>query len=49
MEIGESLAGSLLIYDALTTTFRKLSLKRGPECRLCGDRPSITDLSAHVG
>ncbi len=48
MGIGDSLAGSLLIYDALTTTFRKLRLKRNPECRLCGDRPSITDLSAHV-
>ncbi len=48
MSIGDSLAGSLLIYDALTTTFRKLRLKRNPECRLCGDRPSIIDLSAHV-
>ena len=48
MGIGDSLAGSLLIYDALTTTFRKLRLKRNPECRLCGDGPSITDLSAHV-
>ncbi len=48
MDIGDSLAGSLLIYDALTTTFRKLRLKRDSACRLCGDRPSITDLSAHV-
>ncbi len=48
MGIGDSLAGSLVIYDALTTTFRKLRLKRNPGCRLCGDRPSITDLSAHV-
>ncbi len=47
MDIGDSLAGSLLIYDALTTTFRKLRLKRNPKCRLCGDRPSISDLSAH--
>ncbi len=46
MDIGDSLAGSLLIYDALTTTFRKLRLKRNPDCRLCGDRPSITDLAA---
>jgi len=49
MGIGESLAGSLLIYDALTSMFRKLRLKRNPECRLCGDRPSITDLSVHKG
>ena len=49
MDIGDSLAGSLLIYDALTTMFRKLRLKRNPECRLCGDQPSITDLSDHKG
>ena len=49
MGIGDSLAGYLLIYDALTTMFRKLRLKRNPECRLCGDRPSITDLSVHKG
>ena len=48
MGIGDSRAGSLLIYDALTTMFRKLRLKRNPECRLCGNRPSITDLSVHT-
>ena len=47
--IGDSLAGSLLIYDALTTTFRKLALKRDPGCPLCGDHPDIVDLSGHAG
>lgn len=32
---GESLAGHLLIYDALTTTFRKVGLKRDPACAVC--------------
>ena len=45
---GDSLAGSLLIYDALSTAFRKIALKRDPGCPLCGDDPAITDLSAHV-
>ena len=45
--IGDSLAGSLLLYDALTTDVRKLSLPRNPACPLCGDIPSIIDLSAH--
>ena len=37
MGIGESLAGHLLIYDALTTTIRKMALKRNPRCATCGD------------
>ncbi len=32
---GESLAGHLLIYEALTTEFRKVRLKRDPACELC--------------
>ena len=34
--VGESLAGHLLIYDALATTFRKVRLKRDPACAVCG-------------
>jgi len=47
--IGDSLAGHLLLYDALGTEFRKIRLKRDAACPLCGDRPSITDLAAHGG
>ena len=47
MGIGDSLAGHLLLYDALDATFRKIRLPRDAGCRLCGDTPSITDLSAH--
>ncbi len=46
--VGESLAGSLLIYDALSTTFRKVRVKRDPACALCGETPSIRDLSRHA-
>ncbi len=45
--IGESLAGSLLIVDGLSTTFRKLKLAPDPACALCGPHASIHDLSAH--
>jgi len=48
MGIGDSLAGSLLIYDALAADVRKMKLPRDPGCPLCGDAPSITDLSAHA-
>jgi len=47
MGIGESMAGHLLLYDALDTTFRKIRLPRDAGCQLCGDQPSIIDLSAH--
>jgi adenylyltransferase/sulfurtransferase len=46
--IGESLAGSLLVIDALSTTFRKIRAKRDPGCPLCGSAPSIRDLSIHA-
>lgn len=45
--IGETLAGKLLIYDALATQFRSIKVKRDPGCPLCGDDPTITDLSIH--
>jgi adenylyltransferase/sulfurtransferase len=46
--VGESLAGKLLIYEALATRFRTVKVKPDPECALCGPKPSIRDLSFHV-
>jgi adenylyltransferase/sulfurtransferase len=45
--IGETLAGRLLIWDALATRFRTVRLKADPGCASCGPTPTITDLSAH--
>lgn len=45
--IGDSLSGALLVYDALATQFRRIRVKRDPGCPLCGDAPTITDLSIH--
>jgi sulfur-carrier protein adenylyltransferase/sulfurtransferase len=44
--IGEPLAGRLLTYDALTTSFRELRLRRDPVCPMCGpDAPtSLEDI-----
>ncbi len=47
--IGMSLSGSLLIYDALNTTFRKIKVRPDPQCPLCGENPTIRDLSSHAG
>ncbi len=45
--IGESLSGRLLIWDALSARMRTVRLPRDPACPLCGEHPTITDLSAH--
>jgi adenylyltransferase/sulfurtransferase len=45
--IGQSLAGRLLIWDALATTFRTVRLRPDPHCALCGPEATIKDLSAH--
>jgi molybdopterin/thiamine biosynthesis adenylyltransferase/rhodanese-related sulfurtransferase len=36
--------GRLIHYDALNTSFRDFNLRRDPECPLCGENPSITEL-----
>ena len=41
---GESLIGRLLLYDALDMTFDELSLRKDPDCPVCGSKPSITEL-----
>src|SRR6266481_2456869 len=42
--IGEPLVGRLLLYDALAMRFRELKLRRNPECPICGDHRTITQL-----
>lgn len=44
--IGDSLAGSLLLYDALGATFRKIKVKADPGCALCGPQATIRDLTS---
>ncbi len=45
--IGDPLIGRLLTYDALGMRFREVKLRRDPKCPLCGEQPTITDLSIH--
>jgi len=44
MGIGEPLIGRFLIYDALKMRFRELKLRKDPECPVCGDNPTVTEL-----
>jgi adenylyltransferase/sulfurtransferase len=41
---GDSLIGRLLLFNALEMRFRELKLRRDPECPLCGEHPTLTQL-----
>ncbi len=42
--IGEPLIGRLLLYDALSMRFRELKLRKDPDCPICGEHPTISEL-----
>ena len=42
--LGETLVGRLLLFDALDMRFREMRVRRNPQCALCGDHPTITEL-----
>jgi len=42
---GESMAGKLLIYEALDTRFRTVTVRPDPACKLCGESPAIRGIS----
>ena len=44
LKIGRPLTDRILDFDARTTTFREIRVKRNPNCQLCGPQPSITEL-----
>jgi molybdopterin/thiamine biosynthesis adenylyltransferase/rhodanese-related sulfurtransferase len=42
--IGEPLIGRLLLYDALSMRFREMKLRKDPDCPVCGENPTVTEL-----
>jgi len=46
--IGEPLVGRLLLFDALAAEFNEVSIRRDPECPVCGEHPTITDYIDYV-
>jgi adenylyltransferase/sulfurtransferase len=46
--VGETLAGRLLIWDALATRFRTIRLPADPGCVACGPHATLRDLSGHT-
>jgi len=41
---GSTLAGRLLLYDALDMKFREMKLRRDPACPACGEHPTIHEV-----
>jgi molybdopterin/thiamine biosynthesis adenylyltransferase/rhodanese-related sulfurtransferase len=41
---GEPLIGRLLLYDALTMSFDEVRLRKNPDCPVCSDNPTLTEL-----
>jgi molybdopterin/thiamine biosynthesis adenylyltransferase/rhodanese-related sulfurtransferase len=42
--IGEPLVGSLMVYDALEMEYRKIKVRKDPNCAVCGENPTVTEL-----
>ena len=46
--IGDTLAGRLLLFDALAGEFNEINLRRDPSCPVCGESPTITEYIDYV-
>ncbi|HKD96285.1 MAG TPA: adenylyltransferase/sulfurtransferase MoeZ [Micromonosporaceae bacterium] len=42
--VGEPLVGRLMVYDALEMTYRTVKVRKDPDCVLCGENPTVTEL-----
>jgi adenylyltransferase/sulfurtransferase len=42
--IGQPLIGRLQMFDALAFRFREMKLRKDPNCPVCGENPTITEL-----
>jgi molybdopterin/thiamine biosynthesis adenylyltransferase len=42
--VGETLSGRLMVFDALSTKWRTMKLRKDPECRVCSKHPDEIEL-----
>ncbi|GAA2931898.1 hypothetical protein GCM10011428_56730 [Streptomyces violaceus] len=42
--IGDPLVGRLMIYDALEMQYRQVKVRKDPDCAVCGENPTVTEL-----
>jgi adenylyltransferase/sulfurtransferase len=41
---GKPMIGRLLLFNAMALSFKELKLRKNPECPICGEHPTITEL-----
>jgi molybdopterin/thiamine biosynthesis adenylyltransferase/rhodanese-related sulfurtransferase len=46
--IGDALVGRLLLFDALAAEFNEVTIRRDPDCPVCGEHPTITEYIDYV-
>jgi adenylyltransferase/sulfurtransferase len=44
LEVGETLVGRFLVYDAMRMAFRELKVAKDPACPVCGTQPTVREL-----
>ncbi|MGG4144234.1 molybdopterin-synthase adenylyltransferase MoeB [Paenibacillus algorifonticola] len=49
LRIGNPLSGKLIMFDSFNGEFNSIKWSKNPKCPLCGDNPTITDLSDDYG
>jgi len=42
--VGSSLLGRLMVYDALEMTYRQVRIRKDPNCAVCGENATVTEL-----
>jgi len=42
--VGDPIVGRLVIYDALELSFKDITIRKDPECAVCGKNPTVTEL-----
>ena len=42
--VGETLLGRLMVYDALEMTYRQVKIRKDPNCAVCGESATVTEL-----
>jgi len=47
--IGDPLIGRLMVHDALRQSWDALAVRKDPDCAVCGDSPSVTELVDYQG
>ncbi len=46
---GVPLIGRFLLYDSLAMKYREFKLRKDPNCRVCGEHPTVTELIDYEG